>query len=69
MVDGGLTVFNAAGRDYCLAEMVKEVCGQYVEGKCSLDEFMEMYEGVLLSAAMEQDRRRSEPGNERVYVG
>ena len=49
-VDGGLTVFTA-GRDFCLMEMVRECCQQYVDHKCTLDEFTRMYEAVLISAA------------------
>jgi len=52
-VDGGLTVFTA-GRDFCLMEMVRECCQQYAEHRCTLDEFMDMYEAVMLQAAENQ---------------
>lgn len=50
MVDGGLTVFTA-GRDFCLMEMVREVCEQYAEHKITLDEFIDCYEAIMIQAA------------------
>ena len=55
-VDGGLTVFMA-GRDFCLMEMVREACTQYAENKCTLDEFMDMYEAVMFAATDDEGRR------------
>lgn len=52
-VDGGLTVFTA-GRDLCLVEKVRWCYQQYAEHRCTLDEFVDMYEAVMLQAAQNQ---------------
>lgn len=62
MVDGGLTVFTA-GRDFCLMEMVREVCEQYAEHKITLDEFMDCYEDILIKAA-ENEAKATPDGTE-----
>lgn len=69
MIDGGKTVFSIGEREFCLMEMMREVCAQYAEGRCTLGEFCDMYEGVVLAAIgitekqlQEEMRRRREGG-------
>lgn len=75
MIDGGKTIFTVGKRDFCLMEMMREVCRQYVEHKCTLDEFVDMYEGVALAAIgiteeqlQEQLRNRSNGTNGETYA-
>lgn len=67
MIDGGMTVFAVGGREFCLMEMMREVAEEYAEGRCTLGEFCDMYEGVALAAIgitekqlQEELRRRRE---------
>ncbi|MBR6899460.1 MAG: hypothetical protein IKN29_04115 [Bacteroidales bacterium] len=69
MIDGGMTVFAVGGREFCLKEMMREVAEEYAEGRCTLGEFCDMYEGVALAAIgitekqlQEELRRRREGG-------
>lgn len=55
MVDGGLPVFTA-GREFCLMEMVREACAQYANHQCTLEEFMDEYEAIVMAAAKNQER-------------
>lgn len=70
MIDGGKTVFSIGKRDFCLTEMMREACRQYADYKCTLDEFVDMYESVALAAIgiteehlQEQLRNRSRGGD------
>ena len=57
MVDGSLPVFSAGRREFCLAEMVREACQQYANHGCTLDEFMDEYEAIVVAAAVSEAKR------------
>ena len=57
MVDGALPVFSAGRREFCLAEMVREACRQYADHRCTLDEFMDEYEAIVVAAAVSEVKR------------
>lgn len=68
MVDGTLPVFSAGRREFCLAEMVREACQQYADHGCTLDEFMDEYEAIVVAAAVSEVKRGGGCGGSAAYA-
>ena len=67
MINGMLPVFRAGSREFCLAEMVREACRQYANHGCTLDEFMDEYEAIVVAAA-ESEAKRGGCGGAAAYA-
>lgn len=68
MVDGALPVFSAGRREFRLAEMVREACQQYANHGCTLDEFMDEYEAIVVAAAESEAKRGGGCGGAAAYA-